>query len=133
MKRINMNEKQAIKFLEKKGYEIKKDNFIKISELNIEVKIEKWEDTYENLLNNIPKGFRLMTCSEIFKIVELGLLNKITKEKDITIYLAQLPTDVKNNWSRMLYRDGDLDLGAGGGVLAGSDADGRVFFVRDLK
>ena len=114
------------------GHEIKV-NLIKIPELKIELKYEKWSESYEDLLHNIPKGFRLMKCSEFFKIAELDLLDKITKEKSIDIYLEQLPIDVKNKYSRVLYRNGDLGLSARGRDLTVSDGDGRVIFVRELK
>lgn len=120
----------AIKLLKEKGYEIKKNELIKIKELNLEIKYEKWTKSYNELLKNIPKGFRLMKCSELFKIEELGLLDEITEEKSIYIYLEQLPNDNKNQWSRVLYRFRGSSLGARGGDLADTNGSGRVIFAR---
>ena len=126
-------EKQAIKYLEEKGYKITLPKLIKIEELNIEIEFKEWTKSYKELLENIPKGFRLMKCSEFFKLAELNLIDKITKEIDINIYLEQLSIDIENKWARVLCRGGDLDLYARNGGLASSDSGGRVIFVRDLK
>lgn len=128
-----MNEQKAIKYLKEKGYEVKKYELIKIPELNIEIKLEEWKKSYKELLNNIPKGFRLMKCSEIFKLVELDILDKITKEKNIFIYLDQLPIDEKNKWARVLYRGRGSGLYARNVDLAVADGSGRVLFCREVN
>lgn len=126
---FKLSDKIAIEYLKEKGYEIKKEELIEVNGLKI--KFEEWTDSYEDLLKNIPKGFRLMTCSELFKIVELDLINKITKEKSIYIYLKQLPIDKKNKWGRGLCLSGDSYLYSSGDYLGSSNDDGRVVFVKE--
>lgn len=109
------------------------EKLIKIEELNIEVKFEKWTESYEELLKNIPKGFRLMKVSEFFKLAELDLIDKINTEKNIYIYLEQLPIDKKNKWARVLCRYWNFDLFARDSGLADSDSGGRVIFIKDIQ
>lgn len=103
---------------------------INIPELNLEVKFEKWTKSYKELLKNIPKGFRLMKCSEMFNLAELGLIDKITKGKNIYIYLEQLPTDKENNWSRVLHHN-SKSSGSWIGSLDNVYESGWVIFVKE--
>ena len=57
-KQIEKKEKEIVELKE----QLKVQNLIEIPELNIKIRYEKWADTYEKLLKNIPKGFRLMRC-----------------------------------------------------------------------
>ena len=122
-----MKTEEAIKFLEEQGYTITKE-LIEIKELNIKItKPKEYTKSYEELLKEIPKGFRLIKCSEIFKLEELGLLRDIIN--NCWIPCEQLPIDKENNHSRWLCLD-DSDLSSDWDGL-GSNGGGRVIFVEE--
>ena len=134
-----MKEKEAIKFLEEMGYDIKKqvENLL-IKELSIEVTpLEKWTKPYNQI--EIPEGYRLLRLSEFLYIWEnenyrnVFLKDYLDKPEWKVIWLEQLWNDKRNKWSRRVYLDGSLNLESSGGNLAYSDEYGRVAFVRDLK
>jgi hypothetical protein len=105
----------------------------KIKELNIRItKPEIWIKPYKDIV--IPKGMRLIKVWELFWIFESKYKDFLFSEKGwLDFACKQLDCDIKNNYSRWVYRSGDGDLVAGGGSLLSASSDGRVVFVKGAK
>ena len=111
-KEKQIDEKEAIKLLEKKGYTITKSE-ITLNDKNIKI-IEK-EMTYKETLKNIPKGYRLLKIQEVVDLVNSKQIdNLINKYKDNyyrLFVIEQMFNINEDRVARVNSDDGRLSVG----------------------
>ena len=132
---------QTIEILEKERKEINEEIDRKIAKLKDAISqetylIEGFEVTKPKICKtfdeakNCPKGFRLPTRWELFKIFEKMKNKKKLSDGDYMFFWSSL---IEDNYSKGLFLYWDLDLDSDDGSLANSYDSGRVVWVRDIK
>ena len=92
-----------------------------------------WENKpYGDLINNLPKGFRLSEFQEFNELIESKKI-KLAKERYYIVkHFNKLQWNKEHYLSRLCLSK-DLDIYLYIGCLGNSDDIGRVVLVKDLK